>query len=110
MPAPPGVKGGAGQAMRRGIAGNSGGVLTVLVKDMDGYDRDHLKAQLLAAIREMGGACAKSEAPTLLARALGFTRTGAAIAAVVESLLRGLVRTKQLESREGQIRVLRQKA
>ena len=98
------------RAVRRGIAGNSGGVLTVLVKDIDGYDRDHLKAQLLAAMRAAGGSCAKADAPALLARALGFARRGAAIAAVVESLLRGLVRTKQLESRAGQIRVLRQKA
>jgi hypothetical protein len=98
------------RAVRRGIAENTDGVLTVLVKDMDGYDRDHLQAQLLAAIRATGGACAKSEVPTLLARALGFARTGVGIAAVVESLLSGLVRTKQLESRAGQIRVLRQKA
>ena len=98
------------RAVRRGIAENTDGVLTLLVKDIVGYDREHLKAQLLAAIRATGGACAKSEAPTLLARALGFARTGLAIAAVVESLLRGLVRTKQVESRAGQIRVLRQKA
>ena len=70
-------------------------------------DRDHLKAQLLAAIRATGGTCAKSEASMLLARALGFARTGAGIAAVVESLLRSLVRTKQVESRAGQIRVIR---
>jgi hypothetical protein len=95
------------RAVRRGIAENSGGVLTVLVKDIDGYDREHLKAQLLAAIRATGGTCAKSEAPMLLARALGFARTGAGIAAVVESLLRSLVRTKQVEFRAGQIRVIR---
>ena len=63
--------------------------------------------QLLAAIRASGGTCAKSEAPKLLARALGFARAGAGIAAVVESLLRSLVRTKQVESRAGQIRVNR---
>jgi len=95
------------RAVRRGIAENSGGVLTVLVKDIDGYDRDHLKAQLLVAIRAVGGTSTKSEAPMLLARALGFARTGAGIAAVVESLLRSLVRTKQVESRAGQVRVVR---
>lgn len=94
------------RAVRRGIAENSGGVLTVLVKDMDGYDREHLKAQLLAAIRATGGTCAKAEAPMLLARALGFARTGAGIAAAVESVLRSLVRTKQVEAREGQLRVV----
>jgi hypothetical protein len=95
------------RAVRRGIAENSGGVLTVLVKDIDGYDRDHLKAQLLAAIRAAGGSCAKADAPMLLARALGFARSGAGIAAAVESLLRSLVRTKLLESKAGQIRVVR---
>ena len=98
------------RAVRRGIAENTDGVLTLLVKDIDGYGRDHLKAQLLAAMRAAGGSCAKADAPTLLARALGFARTGAGIAAVVDSLLRSLVRTKQVESRAGQIRVLRQKA
>ena len=95
------------RAVRRGIAENSGGVLTLLVKVIDGYDRDHLKGQLLAAMRAAGGSCAKADAPTLLARALGFARTGSGIAAVVESLLRGLVKTKQMESKAGQIRVLR---
>ena len=98
------------RAVRRGIAENTDGMLTLLVKDIVGYDRGHLKNQLLAAIRAAGGSCAKADAPTLLARALGFARTGAGIAAVVDSLLRSLVRTKQVESRAGQIRVLRQKA
>lgn len=95
------------RAVRRGIAENSGGVLTVLVKDIDGYDRDHLKAQLLAAIRAVGGTCPKIDAPMLLARALGFARTGAGITVVVESVLRSLVRAKLVESKAGQVRVLR---
>lgn len=95
------------RAVRRGIAINNGGVLTLLAKDMDGYDRDHLKAQLLSAIRAGGGSCAKADAPMLLARFMGFARTGASITAVVDSLVRGLVRTKQVESRAGQIRVIR---
>ncbi|MBC7621489.1 MAG: hypothetical protein H7293_21330 [Candidatus Saccharibacteria bacterium] len=97
------------RAVRRGIADNSGGVLTLLVKEMNGFDRDHLKAQLLVAIRAVGGTCSKAEAPMLLARALGFARTGASIAALVDSLLRSLLRAKQVESRAGQIRVLRRK-
>jgi hypothetical protein len=95
------------RAVRRGIAENSGGVLTVLVKDIDGYHRDHLKAQLLAAIRAVGGTCPEADAPKLLARALGFARTGSNIAAVVETILRSLVRAQQVESRSGQISVLR---
>jgi hypothetical protein len=96
------------RAVRRGIAENSGGVLTVLVKDIDGYDRDHLKALLLAAIRATGGTCAKSEAPMLLARALGFARTGPNITAIVEAILRGLVRAGHVDSRSGQVRIVRQ--
>jgi hypothetical protein len=95
------------RAVRRGIAENSGGVLTLLVKDIDGYDRDHLKAQVLAAIRAVGGTCLKADAPMLLARALGFARTGPNITAMVETILRSLVRAKQVESRGGQILVLR---
>jgi len=95
------------RAVRRGIAGNSGGMLTVLVREIAGYDRDHLKSQLLAAIRAAGGACSKADAPMLLARALGFSRTGPAIAALVETTVRSLARAKQVESKAGQIRVLR---
>jgi hypothetical protein len=95
------------RAVRRGIAENSAGVLTLLVKDIGGYDRDHLKAQLLAAIRAVGGTCLKAEAPILLARALGFARTGPNITAMVEAIVRSLVRAKQIESRGGQILVLR---
>ena len=95
------------RAVRRGIAENSSGVLTLLVKDMDGYDRDHLKAQLLTVIRAVGGTCSKTDAPMLLARALGFARTGPNITAMVETILRSLVRAKQIESRGGQIFVLR---
>ena len=53
-----------------------------------------------------GGTCLKAQAPMLLARALVFARTGAGIAAVAESVLRSLVRAKQVESSAGQIRVV----
>ncbi|MFO1262700.1 MAG: type ISP restriction/modification enzyme [Rhodoferax sp.] len=95
------------RAVRRGIAENSGGVLTVLVKDISGYDLDHLKAQLLVAIRAVGGTCSKADAPMLLARALGFARTGPTITAMVESILRSLARAKLVASRAGQVSVLR---
>jgi hypothetical protein len=95
------------RAVRRGVAENSGGVLTLLVKDIDGYDRDHLKGQLLAAMRSAGGSCAKADAPTLLARSLGFARTWPTITAMVETILRSLVRAKLVESKAGQIRTLR---
>jgi hypothetical protein len=95
------------RAVRRGIAENSGGVLTLLVKDIDGYDREHLKAQLLMAIRAVGGNCPKEDAPKLLARALGFARTGPGITSLVEVILRSLIRTKLVVSKSGQIRTLR---
>ena len=97
------------RAVRRGIAENASGVLTLLVKDINGYHRDHLKTQLMAVIRAVGGTCSKTDAPMLLARALGFASTGTGIAAVVESVLRNLVRTKQVESKAALIRVLQQK-
>jgi hypothetical protein len=95
------------RAVRRGIAENAGGVLTLLARNLDGYNREHLKAQLLAAIRAAGGTCQKADAPLLLARFLGFARTGSNIATAVDSLVRSLVREKQLESMAGQIHVLR---
>jgi hypothetical protein len=95
------------RAVRRGIAENSGGVLTLLVKDIDGYDREHLKAQLLMAIRAVGGNCPKEDAPKLLARALGFARTGPGITSIVDVILRSLIRAKLVESKSGQIRTLR---
>ena len=66
--------------------------------------------ELLAAIRAEGGTCAKADAPMLLARVLGFARTGASITATVDSILRSLVRAGLVESRAGEVRVLRQKA
>ena len=95
------------RAVRRGIAENAGGVLTLLARNIDGYNREHLKVQLLAAIRAAGGTCRKADAPLLLARFLGFARTGSSIAAAVDSLVRSLVRAKQLDSMAGQIHVLR---
>lgn len=95
------------RAVRRGIAQNMGGLLSLLVRDIDGYDREHLKTQFLAAIRAAGGTCPKADAPMLLARAVGFARTGPSITAIVETILRSLVRSKQVESKAGLIRVLR---
>jgi len=95
------------RAVRRGIAENAGGVLILLSKDLDGYDRDHLKTQLLAAMRAAGGTCAKADASTLLARYMGFARTGPSIAAAVESLVRSLVRAGRLDVEAGQLSATR---
>lgn len=94
------------RAVRRGVAQNTGGLLSLPVRNMADYDRDHLKAQLLSALRAQGGICAKADAPMLLARFLGFARTGTSITASVKAILSSLVRAKQVESKAGLIRVL----
>jgi hypothetical protein len=43
----------------------------------------------------------------LLARFMGFARTGASITAMAESILRSLVRTKLVESVAGQVHLVR---
>jgi hypothetical protein len=95
------------RAVRRGIAKNTVGNLSLLVHKIDDYDLDHLKAQLLTALRAQDGSCPKAEAPKLLARFLGFARTGKNITAMVEKILRSLIRSNQVESKAGLIRVLR---
>ncbi len=91
------------RAVRRGIVDNAGGVLAVLAKEVDGYDREHLKTQLRAA----GGTGTKADATLLLARFMGFARTGSSIATVVESLVRNLLRAKVVVSESGQFRAVR---
>lgn len=92
-------------AVRRGVAENAAGNLSLLARHMDDFDRDHLKAQLLTALRAEGGTCQQTDAPKLLARALGFARTGSSINTTVESLVRSLVRAGRLELKAGQLRV-----
>jgi hypothetical protein len=95
------------RAVRRGVADNSAGVLSLFAKGIDAYAREHLKVQLLMAMRATGGTCAKGDAALLLARALGFARTGPTITATVDSLVRSLIRAQRIESKGGQLRVLR---
>jgi len=76
---------------------------------MDGYDSAHLKDQLLTAMRAEGGTCQRADAPKLLARALGFARTGSSINTTVEALVRSLVRAGRLESKAGELSVIRRR-
>ncbi|CAN5474422.1 hypothetical protein BH11PSE7_BH11PSE7_00070 [soil metagenome] len=94
-------------AVRRGVVENSAGTLSLLVRDMDGYNSAHLKDLLLTVIRAEGGKCQKADAPRLLARALGFARTGSSINITVEAVVRSLVRAGRLESNAGQIRIVK---
>ncbi|MBG9389005.1 type ISP restriction/modification enzyme [Caenimonas aquaedulcis] len=93
------------RAVRRGIAENRGGALGLLVRDIDRYERDHLKSQLLAALRSQRGWVEKADVPKVLARWLGYARTGAKISEATESLLRSLARSGQLELTADGIRV-----
>jgi len=61
-------------------------------------------------MRAAGTGCPKVAAPTLLARALSFARTGPNIATIAETILRSLGRAKLVASMAGQVRTLRQNA
>lgn len=93
------------RAVRRGIAENRGGALGLLVRDIDGYDRDHLKTQLVAALRAQRGWVDRAAAPKVLARWLGFARTGAKIVEATESLIRALGRSGQVDLTTDRVRI-----
>jgi hypothetical protein len=95
------------RAVRRGVAANQSGALTLLVRDIDGYDRDHLKVQLVSALRAQPGRVDRAGVPKVLARWLGYARTGAKIVAATESLLRALARSGQVELTGDAVRVAR---
>lgn len=78
------------RAVRRGVASNARGELSLVAKTIDGYDRDFLKQHLLSAIT--GPWCDKAEVPVRFARMLGFARTGPKIEETVWSLMRSLQR------------------
>lgn len=90
------------RAARRGIAENGREGLQLAVAQIDGYDTGHLEVQLIAALRARRGWVERSELPTLLARWLGFARTGSKISETSEALLRRLARSGQIElARDG---------
>jgi len=96
------------RAVRRGIAANTVGQMRLLMRYIDSYATDQLNALLLTAIRAQGGSCSKIDAASVLARFLGFARTGSHITDTVNLALRSLRQTGQIELVAGQIRVLRQ--
>jgi hypothetical protein len=96
------------RAVRRGIAANTVGQMRLLMRYIDSYATDQLNALLLTAIRAQGGSCSKIDAASVLARFLGFARTGPRITDTVNLALRSLRQTGQIELVAGQIRVLRQ--
>lgn len=82
-------------AVRRGILENTDGNYTLLARSLSEYDRNFLKASFLSAIGRSW--VERKEAIRLLARWLGFARTGAAMTEVGRSLINGLIRTGDLE-------------
>ena len=83
------------RAVRRGIAENNGGELTLLARTIEGYDRDFLKQLLLGVIA--GPWCDRAEVPVRFARVLGFARTGPKIGETVWASMRALLRSGQAE-------------
>ena len=65
---------------------------------------DVLKTQVLAVVRAQRAWVPREDVPRLLARWLGFGRTGARIVDATESVLRGLVRSGDLQSQDGAVR------
>ncbi len=92
------------RAVRRGIAANERGALSLATRSIDDYERDALKAHMLAVVRAQRAWVPRDEVPRLLARWLGFGRTGARIVDATESVLRSLVRTGELQSQDGAVR------
>ena len=89
-------------AVRRGILKNENGLLSPDCRTIADYPRDFLKTQLLAAIGSTW--VTRKDAATLLARHLGFARTGPAIAETARSLINGLIRTGGLHAEGREIR------
>jgi len=89
-------------AVRRGILQNEGAALSLLCRSIDQYERPFLKEQFLAALGRSW--IDRAEAARVLARWLGFTRTGPTIADAARSLINGLLRERRLEARDGRIR------
>jgi hypothetical protein len=91
-------------AVRRGIATNVSGELRLLAKNIDGYERDFLKQQLLRVIT--GSWMEKTDVPKRFARGLGFARVGPIIESTVESLIRAAIRSGDVERDKSMLRRL----
>ena len=83
-------------AVRRGILQNERGMMTLLCRSIEGYERDFLKTQFLAALGRTW--TPRNAAVAAFARWLGFARTGPTIVATAHSLINGLLRERRIES------------
>jgi hypothetical protein len=84
------LEGATRRAVRRGIASNERGTLSLETRKIDDYDRAFLKQHLRSCISGLW--CDKADIPVRLARTLGFARTGPKIEDEVWSLMRSLQR------------------
>lgn len=92
------------RAVRRGILSNERGALKLATRSIEDYERDALKAQVLAVVRAQRAWVPREDVSRLLARWLGFGRTGTRIVEATESVLRSLVRSGDLRSQDGAVR------
>jgi Type ISP C-terminal specificity domain len=84
------------RAMKRGIASNERGTLSLVARNIEGYDRAFLKQHLLGCMSSTW--CDKAEVPLRFARTLGFARTGSKIEELVWNLIRALQRGEQVQA------------
>ena len=95
-------------AVRRGVLFNQGDTLSLAVRRIEDFDRNHLKDQFLAALAaESSGYIERADAIRAFARWLGFARTGEKIEAAALSLINGLLREGRLEASDSTIRKAR---
>jgi hypothetical protein len=86
----------ARRAVRRGIADNAKGQLSLVAKSIEGYDREFLQQHLLGLLA--GPWWEKADVPVRFARYLGFARVGPKLDETVWSLMRSLVRGGLVEA------------
>jgi hypothetical protein len=84
------------RAVRRGIADNAKGQLSLVAKSIEGYDREFLKQQLLGVLA--GPWWDKADVAVRFARYLGFARLGPKLDETVWGLMRSLVRGGLVEA------------
>jgi hypothetical protein len=82
--------------VRRGILKNEGGMLSLLARSIEKYERSFLKEQFLAAIQR--GWIVRDEAIRCFSRWMGFARTGPTIEDTARSLIKGLLREDLLQA------------
>ena len=89
------LEGAIRRATKRGIASSERGTLSLVARNIEGYDRAFLKQHLLGCMPSTWSD--KAEVPLRFARTLGFARTGPKIDEVVWTLVRSLQRSGLVE-------------